>query len=297
VSARSYEIVIAGRAGSERRYPWAPDEELQPGSVVHVGGRDWLVYDLDVGAEPERALAKPARYRLRLVHPEGREELGGFRRYRVDGPRLGHGFTTILAGEPISWEVVDERLANDDGGEPFLDLVAQRDYGEAEGDLPDHELEHALARDDELPEAAQAVLADADREGLAVELVALDPGEAPDWEEAGRYIRALTLSTIEDDLLEQCGVNTAADREDSWLEIVTSRLLEDLAALRADIEGDHDEIQEWEFRDGQVFASVGSRDDESDPNSGHGWLCRLLDSGALGAAGFSRVRKAELMAP
>jgi hypothetical protein len=297
VSAGSYEIVVAGRAGSERRYPWVADEELQPGSVVHVGGRDWLVYDLDVGTEPERALVKPARYRLRLVHPEGREEVGGFRRYRADGPRLGHGFTTILAGEPISWEVVDERLANDDGGEPFLDLVAQRDYGEAEGDLPDHELEHALDRGDELPEAAQAVLADADREGLAVELVALDPGEAPDWEEAGRYIRSLTLSTIEDDLLEQCGVNTAADPEDSWLEIVTSRLLEDLAALRADIEGDHDEIQEWEFRDGQVFASVGSTDDESDPNSGHGWLCRLLDSGALGAAGFSRVRKAELMAP
>ncbi len=295
MSAQSYEIVVAGRAGSERRYPWMADEELQPGSVVHVGGRDWLVYELDSSSEHPRALVKPARYRLRLVHPDGREEIGGFRRYRPDGPRLGHGFTTMLAGEPISWEVVDERLAYGDAGEPFLDLVAQRDYGEAEGDLPDHELEHALARGDELPEAAQAVLASADREGLAVELVALDPGEAPDWEEAARYIRALSLATIEDDLLEQCGVNTSADREDTWLETVTSRLLDDLDALRADIEGDHDEIQEWEFRDGQVFASVGSTDDESDPNSGHGWLCRLLDSGALGAAGFSRVRKAELV--
>jgi hypothetical protein len=297
VTARSYELVVAGRVGSERRYPWVADEELQPGSVVHVGGRDWLVHDLDLGAEPVRALAKPARYRLKLVHPEGLEELGGFRRYRADGPRLGHGFTTMLAGEPISWVVVDERLAYDDGGEPFLDFVAQRDYGEAEGDLPDHELEHALARGDELPEAAQAVLSAADREGLLVELVALDPGEAPDWDEAARYVRALTLSTIEDDLLEQCGVDTAADPEDSWLEIVTSRLLEDLDAFRADIEGDHDQIQEWEFRDGQVFASVGSTDDESDPDSGHGWLCRLLDVGALGAAGFIRVRKAELIAP
>jgi hypothetical protein len=297
VSAQSYEIVVAGRAGSDRRYPWVADEELQPGSVVHVGGRDWLVHELDFGSEPPRALARPARYRLRLVHPDGREEVGGFRRYRPDGPRRGHGFTTMLDGEPISWEVGDERLAHDGGGEPFLDLVAQRDYGEAEGDLPDHELEHALARGEELPEAAQAVLADADSEGLAVELVALDPGEAPDWEEAARYIRALTLATIEDDLLEQCGVMTAADPEDTWLETVTSRLLEDLDNLRADVEGDQDEIQEWQFRNGRIFASVGSTDDESDPDSGHGWLCRLLDSGALGAAGFARVRKAELVGP
>ena len=83
------------------------------------------------------------------MHPDGREEIGGFRRYRPDGPRLGHGFTTMLAGELISWEVVDERLAYGDAAKPFLDLVAQRDYGEAEGDLPDHELEHALARGDE----------------------------------------------------------------------------------------------------------------------------------------------------
>jgi hypothetical protein len=294
VTAPSYEIVVAGRTGADRVYPWVADEELKPGSVVHVGGRDWLVYELDNGGERPRALAKAARYRLRLVHADAREEVGGFRRYRPDGPRLGHGFTTMLAGEPISWEVVDEQLAYDDAGEPFLELVAQRDYGEVEGDLPDHELEHALARRDELPEAAQVVLASAEQDGLAVELVALDPGEAADWEEAMRYIRTLSLATIEDDLLEQCGVDPAADPEDTWLETVTSRLLEDLDRLRADLEDDHDEIQEWDFRDGRVFASVGSTDDESDPDSGHGRLCRLLDSGALGAAGFSRVRKAEL---
>lgn len=297
MTARSYEIVASGRAGVDRVFPWVADEELEPGSVVHVGGRDWLVYELDPAGERTRALAKPARHRLRLVHPDGREEIGVFRRYRPDGPRVGHGFTTTAAGGPISWEVVDQRLADDDTGEPYLDLVAQRDYGEVEGDLPDHELEHALARREELSNAAQAVLAGADRDGLAIELVALDPGEAADWEEAARYIRALSLATIEDDLLEQCGVDTAADPEDTWLATATSRLLEDLDRLRMDLEGDHDEIQEWEFRDGRVFASVGSTDDESNPDSGHGWLCRLLDAGALGAAGFARVRKAELVVP
>jgi hypothetical protein len=297
VSAREYELVAVGRAGVERRYPWPADDQLAPGSIVHVGGRDWLVYELDEDDDRPVARAKPARYRLRMVYPDGREELGGFRRYRPDGPRLGHAFTTMPEGEPISWEVVDERLGVDDAGEPFLDLVAERDYGELEGDLPDHELEHTLARGDELPEAAQAVLAAAEEEGLSVELVALDPGEAPDWEEARRYIEAVTLDTVDDDLLEQCGVDTKRDPETTWLDTVTSRLLDDLGALRADVEGDHDEIQEWEFRDGKIFASVGSLDDESDPASGHGWLCRLLDSGALGAAGFTRVRKAEIVRP
>jgi hypothetical protein len=57
---------------------------------------------------------------------------------------------------------------------------------------------------------------------------------------------------------------------------------------------DHDEIEEWEFRDGRVFASVGREEDEADPYSGHGWMCRLVDASALAAAGFERVRKAEL---
>ena len=47
--------------------------------------------------------------------------------------------------------------------------------------------------------------------------------------------------------------------------------------------------------DGRVFASVGSPDDEADPDAGHGWMCRLLDSSVLAAAGFARVRKAELL--
>ena len=39
--------------------------------------------------------------------------------------------------------------------------------------------------------------------------------------------------------------------------------------------------------------AVGSPEDEADPDKGY-WMCRLIDGGALGAAGFSRVRKAEL---
>jgi hypothetical protein len=177
------------------------------------------------------------------------------------------------------------------GGEPYLELVAERDYGEQEGDLPDHELEHALA---DGASAAAAAIARAQEAGLSIELVALEPGEAPDWEEAKRYVDALVLEEIEDDLLELCGVDPDRDPRDTWLATVKERLRADLDAFRADIEGKHDEIEEWDFRDGRIVAAVGNPDDESNPDSGYGWLVRLLDASALGAAGFSRVRKAEL---
>jgi hypothetical protein len=286
-----YEIATVNRLGRQRVHTYASDSPLRPGDVVRLSGRDWLVERID---DSGHVVAKPARYRLRLRHPSGREELGGFRRWRSGAPRLGHAFTTLESGQPISWEVVGEAVAQDEEGEPYLDLVAERSYGEVE-ELPDHELEHALARsEDELPAAAEATLARADAAGLEVELVALEPGELPDWEEAERYIDALILEEIEDDLLEQCGVDPNRDSKENWLETVKARLRSDLERFRADIERDHDEIEEWAFRDGRIFASVGSLEDEADPDSGHGWLCRLFDSGALAAAGFERVRKAQL---
>jgi hypothetical protein len=294
--AHSYEVVTVNRSGVERVHPFVSEDALAPGTVLRLAGRDWLVEEVEEHEEGRaRATAKPARYRLTLRHSDG-QEAGGFRRYRPDGPRLGHAFSTVEEGQPVSWEVVEERVEHDEQGEPYLGLYAERDYAEQEGDLPDHELEHVLARRGEgLPDGATAMLARAQDAGLAIELVALDPGEAPDWEEARRYIDALGLEEIEDDLLEQCGVDPDRDPHDAWLDTVQERLREDLERLRADIEGDQDEIEEWDFQDGRVFASVGSPEDESDPDSGHGWLARLLDAGALGAAGFARVRKAELL--
>jgi len=260
--------------------------------VIRFKGRDWLVERIEEGTR-ERVVAKPARYRLRLVHPDGREELGAFRRFRPDGPRLGHAFTTLEEGQPASWQVVDERLAYDEG-QPYLDIVAERDYAEVE-ELPDHELEHVLAmREAGFPEGAVSTITQAVEAGLSVELVALEAGEAPDWDAAERYIDALILEEIEDDLFELCGVDPDKDPRETWLATVKGRLHSDRQYFRADIEGDHDEIEEWDFRDGRVFASVGSFDDEADPLSGHGWTCRLVDASALGAAGFERVRKAEV---
>jgi hypothetical protein len=35
-----------------------------------------------------------------------------------------------------------------------------------------------------------------------------------------------------------------------------------------------------DFRGGRIFMTVGSYEDEFDPGSGHGWMCRLVDRGA-----------------
>jgi hypothetical protein len=286
----SYEIVTRTRAGHEHRHRYTSEDGLEPGSVVVLDG----LYVLVDRVEESVVHAGPARYRLVLRHPDGREEAGAYRRLQAATPRVGHQLTTLEDGAPISWQVVDERLARDEQGEPYLEAVAERDYAEVES-LPDHQLEHALERGDEEAVAAEAALSRAQEAGLAIELVALDAGEAPDWEEAERFLDALILEEVSDDLLVLCGVDPAADPPERWLDIVKERLRDDLRALRADVESDHDQVEEWDFRSGRVFAAVGRIDEESDPDSGYGWMCRLVDADVLGAAGFERVRKASLL--
>ena len=290
--AVEYQLVHVNRVGHERTHPYLSETQLSEGDLLHFEGRDWLVDAVE--GEPVRL--EPARYRLVLRHPDGHTEAGAFRRYRPDAPRIGHTFSTIVDGAPASWQVADDRLQRDEQGKPYRELTAERDYSEAEDSpgLPEHELEHALAREDDRDEAV-AALARAQDSGELVELVALEPGEAPDWDEADRYIDALVFEEIEDDLFELCGVDTRNDPQDTWLQTVKTRLHEDLRSFRADIEGGHDQIEEWDFRDGRIFASTGSFDDQANPDVGHGWLSRLVDSSASAAAGFTRVRKAQLL--
>jgi hypothetical protein len=295
-TAVRYEVITVNRAAIERRHEYTTRDELAPGHVVVIEGRYWLIERVEAmnGAASARAFAKPARYRLLLRHPTGRVEAGAFRRYRPDAPTPGHTFSTLENGQPVTWEVVERRLAHDEQGDPYVELVAERDYSELE-ELPDHELEHAFAaRESELPPAAEAALARAEQGGYAVELAALDAGEVPDWAEAEEYLDALVLEEIEDDLLTLCGVDPEHDPRDAWLETVKERLRTDLGLFREDIEGDHDQVEEWDFRGGRIFASVGTFEEEADPDSGHGWMCRLLDGGVLPAAGFARIRKAQL---
>ena len=282
-----YKVVTHDRAGQEHVRPFTSADALAPGTVILLAGRYSPVERVD----QERVYAAPARYRLTLRHPDGRTEDGALRRFRADAPAVGHQFTTLDNGAPISWAVVEQYLAHDGGGDPFLESIAERDYAEAES-LPDHELEHALERDnDDDTAAAAAMLSRAADAGLAIELVGLEAGQAPDWEEANSYLESLILEELEDDLIEQCGVKPGRDRQETWLDIVKRRLRNDLDSFRTDTEGLHDEIEMWVFRGARIFATVGRFDDDLNPSSGFGWMCRLVDSSVLLAAGFFRVRK------
>ena len=285
--AFSYKIITRNRTGQEHIRPFVFADAVAPGTVVFLRGRYLLVERV----EQERVYAGPARYRLTLRHPDGHREEGAFRRFRADAPAVGHQFTTLENGAPISWAVLEQYLAHDAGGDPFLHSIAERDYAEAES-LPDHELEHTLERDhDDDTAAAAATLSRATEAGLAIELVGLEAGQAPDWEEASLYLESLILEELEDDLIEQCGVHPGRDRQETWLDIVKRRLRNDLDSFRTEVEGLHDEIEEWVFRGARIFATVGRFDDDVNPSSGFGWMCRLVDSGVLLAAGFYRARK------
>jgi hypothetical protein len=286
----SYEIVTRDRAGHEHVHRYTSEDALEPGSVVLLGGRYWLVERV----EDSRVRVRPARYRLTLRHPDGREEAGACRRFRPDAPDVGHQLTTFEDGAPASWAVVERRLVADED-DAFVEFVAERDYAETES-LPDHQLEHALDRDGDDAGASAAMLARAEAAGLSIELVSLEAGEAPDWDEAVRFLDSLIFEEIGDDLFEMSGVDTRRDPQETWLETVKQRLRADLDSFRDDVEGDRDEIEEWDFRGDRIFAAVGSVDDESNPSSGYGWLVRLVDADVLGAAGFRRVRKGSLTA-
>jgi hypothetical protein len=290
-----YTVETRRRTGRARVHEFASEDPLEPGGVLRLDGRYWLIETVEPAKdEPARALSEPARYRLRLRHPDGREELGGFRRFRTDAPRVGHSFTTLENGDQVSWEVVEQRLERDEQGAAYLDFVAERDY-DAPDSPADHELEHTLAGagEDEPPTSILTTLSRAEQLGLSIELEALEPGEEPDWDEAGRFIDALVIEEVSEDLLELSGVDPDHDPRDRWLETVKERLRSDLGQFRADLEAD-DQIEQWEFLDGTIFATSGTPEDEADPLSPHGWMCRLQDAEVLAAAGFVRVRKAEL---
>jgi hypothetical protein len=288
--AVSYDIVTHDRIGRERVHPYTSEDVLAPGSVVLVEGRYWLVERIDEA----RVQTHPARYRLTLRHPDGRQEPGAFRRFRADAPVAGHQLTTLADGVPVSWVVVEDRVLYDEAGEPFLESIAERDYSETES-LPDHQLEHALDQERDGPNATAAALMRAESAGRAIELVGLEAGQAADWNAARKYLDSLILEEIEDDLLEQCGVDARHDPQQTWLDTVKRRLRDDLDSFRAGVDDGDGEIEAWVFHGGKTFAAIGRFDDDSNPFSGYGWMCRLVDAGVLQAGGFKRVRRPTLL--
>ena len=291
-----YSVIVPGRPGSgqEHRHRLSTANDLVVGDVVRVAGGRWIVDELrEAGGEREARL-EPARFRLVLLLPDGREEAGAVRRLRDDSLGGGHAFTTAdeAGTHRLRWDVVESRFVRDEGGRPLIEFVAEHGL-HAHEQVPDHELEHRNAQYGDLAEA-RAALEFATAAGLAVELVELEPDRDPDWDEARAFLEGLVIEEIGEDLLERCGVKPEHDPPEAWIEEVRLRLRADLASFRGDVEGPHRQIQEWQIGPRRVFASSGTWESEADPDSGHGWPCRLVDSDVLGAAGFVRLREIEL---
>jgi hypothetical protein len=210
--AVSYEIVTHDRTGRERVHPYTGEDALAPGSVVLIGGRYWLVDRV----EQARVQTQPARYRLTLRHPGGRQESGAFRRFRADAPAPGRQLTTLADGAPISWVVVEQRLAYDAAGEPFLESIAERDYTEGES-LPNHQLEHALDQETSDAGATAAALMRAEAAGLAIELVGLEAGEVADWDKRGpTFPRSFSRRSRTTCSISAVSMRTAIRRRHGW---------------------------------------------------------------------------------
>lgn len=289
-----YEIRVVAPSGHEHRHELLRAEPLRPGDLVAFRDERWLVErieEADAG-DALRAIVVPARFRVVLRHPDGREEAGAVRPYHDGGLAVGDSLATEVDGEALSWQVVEQRLVPVEDGTAYLELVAERDYAEAEAP-PELEGARPLGLED-VPAPPVRLRRAASSAGPMSEIVALDAGEEPDWVGAESFVDALVIEEVSDELLENCGVDPARAPRERWLDTVKHRLGEDLARFRRDVELDHDQIEIWETGTRTFFASTGAWGDEADPDKGHGWLSRLVDSGALAGGGFERVREADL---
>jgi hypothetical protein len=164
---------------------------------VRLEGRYWLIESVEPDGKSSRGGGREAG--ALSPHASASRRTGGDGSVPALPPRRAQARALVLdpRERPSGhWEVVDLRPARDEWSEIYLELIAERDFAELD-ELPDHELEHALARrgEEELPEGAAATLERAQQAGLSIELVALDPGDEPDWDEAERSIDALVLQS------------------------------------------------------------------------------------------------------
>ena len=227
----------------------------------------------------ERAAAKPGALST-LARPSGRPPRGG----RV--PSLRPGFAPARSrlhdrrstAQPISWAVVDERFARDDDGEPSSSSWRSATSPRTRGIVPDHELEHTLARraEEELPEEATSLLDRADRLGQSVELVALEPGEAPDWD-AGPSASSTRSSSRRS--RTTCWSSAVSTRTPTRARRGSPRCRTGFARTSGSSAPTSRTIS-TRSRSGTSAAVECSRRSvtlgrQSDPGSGYGWMCRL----------------------
>ena len=205
----TYDVVVVHRTGKEHVHRYTTEEPLEPGDVVRLEGRHWLSSASRATARRRSPRAIGCGFAIRTAaRTSGRSAASDPTRRgsatRSPPSRTGArsaGRSSTAAGPRRERRAVPR---------PRRGARLRRRRSDA---ARPRARAHARPRsEDELPEGAEATLARAADEGLSVELVALEPGEEPDWEAAERFIDALVLEEIEDDLIEQCGSTRTTTR-------------------------------------------------------------------------------------
>ena len=184
----TYEVVTSISREKERVRRYSSDDPLAPGERAPDGWPLLARSRASKGREARpglpRVLAKPARYRLRLRHPDGHEELGAMRRLRSGSPDgwVTHSRRSRKDSRSAGrWST--SSLSATSAASRFSTYVAERDYAEAEGSSPtmSSSTRSTVRRRGGCRRTPTRRSQRLPREGLDVELVALDPGEEPDW--------------------------------------------------------------------------------------------------------------------
>ena len=267
-----------------------------------LDGRDWLVDAVEEG-DTARVVAKPARYRLRLRHPDGREELGAFRRMRAGQPATrplvhdarGRG-SRQLGASSRRRSPTTSRTSRSSTSSPSATTARPR------ATCPTTSSSTRSPASADGSGRRQGV----DRRGDALRACrSSSPRSSRTRRRTGRRLAATSrpsVSTRSRTTCSSCAASTRGDdSEGTWLETVQARLRDDLESFSADVEGDHDEIEEWDFHrrprlrlrglgpDDEVRPRQGSRLDVPPPRRRCARRRRLRSRPKAGARGARLV--------
>jgi hypothetical protein len=131
----TYEVLTRLPSGKERVQTYESDDPLSRRRVA--ARRSFLLVEHrgTTGGRGAACVREAARYRIRLRHPDDREELGAVRRIQPGRRGSVTHSLQLERGRPVSWRVVDEQLDATRAASRF-DLRAERDYAKPKGSSP-----------------------------------------------------------------------------------------------------------------------------------------------------------------
>src|SRR5919204_3200296 len=187
---RTYEFVHVNRLGHRLTHELVSDDTLEPGAIIRSEGRGWIVDRV----EDSRVFLEPARYRLSCatltaIWRPARSAASGPMR-RALATRSARSSTTRRSAG--SWSRSVSRVTTTASRSTSSPPTGTTRSATSRRACPSTSWSTPL-RVTTISARPRQGLAEAAEAGLPVELVALEPEEAPDWDEGRRCIDALMI--------------------------------------------------------------------------------------------------------